>query len=283
MPPRGQPTARQQRLGAELRKLRETAGFSAKYAAELLGTNPIQMSHMEAGRSGVSEERLRRMAALYACQDRALIDALVAMAGENGKGWWDAYRDVLPPVSLDLAELEHRAVHLHLVQISHIPGLLQTEAHARASFAYAVPELEPDALDALVAHRMHRQVVFERSTVPEVVAIIHEAALRIRVGGVAVARQQLRHLCEFSESGRVEVRVIPFEADAFAGAGATMYYAGGAVPQLDTVQLDAPHGVIFLDALSQLARYRTLFGKLKRDTLDVVESRDRIHRIEREL
>ena len=60
--------------------------MTARDAAELIGTNPIQMSHMEAGKAGVSEERLRRMASQYACLDDALIDALVAMAGERGGG-----------------------------------------------------------------------------------------------------------------------------------------------------------------------------------------------------
>jgi hypothetical protein len=44
------------------------------------------------------------------------------------------------------------------------------------------------------------------------------------------------------------VRVIPFDVDGFAGAGAMMFYAGGRVPDLDTVQRDAPYGSVFLDA-----------------------------------
>jgi hypothetical protein len=46
---------------------------------------------------GVSEERLRRLAAHYACADEALIDALVAMATDRTRGWWKEYRGVRPP------------------------------------------------------------------------------------------------------------------------------------------------------------------------------------------
>ena len=54
MPPRSNPTARQERLGAELRKMRERAGMTAREAAKRLGVSPMQMSHMEVGRLGVS-------------------------------------------------------------------------------------------------------------------------------------------------------------------------------------------------------------------------------------
>ena len=48
------------------------------------------------------------------------------------------------------------------------------------------------------------------------------------------------------------MRVIPFDLDGFAGAGASMMYAGGPVPQLDTGLRDAPHGTAFIDAEAQL-------------------------------
>src|SRR2546422_10485526 len=70
MPPRTNPTARQERLGAELRKMREAAGVTAREAAGLLGSGPTQISHIEAGRFGISEDRIRRLAAHYACNDR---------------------------------------------------------------------------------------------------------------------------------------------------------------------------------------------------------------------
>ena len=55
---RNQPTARQVRLGAELRRLREAAGLSAKEVAGLLNSSSTHMSQIEAGSSGISEERL---------------------------------------------------------------------------------------------------------------------------------------------------------------------------------------------------------------------------------
>ena len=111
MPPRENPTARQVRLGVELRKLRERAGRTAREAAAMLGTDQGKISHIESGRIGVSEERIRRLAAFYECTDEALLSALCAMARERrGQFWWDEYRGKLAPRYLDIAELEHHAV-----------------------------------------------------------------------------------------------------------------------------------------------------------------------------
>jgi transcriptional regulator with XRE-family HTH domain len=276
MPPRSNPTARQERLGAELRKMREAAGVTAREAAALIGSGPTQMSHIEAGRFGISEERIRRLAGHYVCSDRQLIDGLVSMANERGKGWWEEYRGILGPKSLDLAELEHRSTFLRTLQVIHIPGILQTEDHTRTIFTYTSPDLPPQDLEAHVAFRMRRKDALGRRKFD---AVIHEAALRIKVGGTKVARAQLEHVLEASERDNVTVRVIPFDVDDFAGTGYSILYAGGPVPQLDTVHLDAAHGVIFLDAEAQLRRYRALFERIESSALPVAESRSLIHRI----
>ncbi|MBR7679316.1 transcriptional regulator, partial [Streptomyces daliensis] len=94
---------------------------------------------IESGIAGVSEERLRRLAAHYACDDEALIAGLVAMATERKRGWWEKYRGSLPHAFLDLAELEHHAGVQWDVDFLHIAGLLQTEDYSRALFSYVNP------------------------------------------------------------------------------------------------------------------------------------------------
>ncbi|MEU8569288.1 helix-turn-helix transcriptional regulator [Streptomyces pathocidini] len=273
MPPRNQPTDRQERLGTELRKLREHAGMTARQAATLLGTNPIQMSAMEAGRSGVSEARVRSLAGHYACDDTDLVDALVAMATERGKGWWEEYRGVLGHTSLDIAELEHHATHIREFEVIHIPGLLQTEDHARAAFSFAAAYLPPKQMDAQIAFRLQRQDVISGT---EFTAVIHEAALRIKVGGRKAALVQLERILEASDRDNVTVQVVPFSVDNFAAAGYSMILASGPVPQLDTVLLDTPDGSIFLDAEAQLRKYRSLFERVQASALPAAESRSLI-------
>ncbi len=74
MPPRTVTTARQRRLGAELRRLREAAGHNSREAAALLGIDHTKVSHMETARFGVSGDRIRALACVYGCDDQAHIE-----------------------------------------------------------------------------------------------------------------------------------------------------------------------------------------------------------------
>ncbi|MER5180270.1 helix-turn-helix transcriptional regulator [Streptomyces sp. NPDC002896] len=256
MAPRSTPTERQRRLGTELRKMRMAAGMTTEYAAGLLGVPRTNVPNMESGRSGISPERVRTLASNYGCVDQALVDALAAMAAERDKGWWEPYRGQLPVSFLDIAEMEWHARRLRIAVSVHLPGLLQTADHARAVFEAVIPPLPPADVDVRVAHRMDRQQVLDRPEPPALDVIVHEAALRMEFGGSAVARRQLEHLLRMSEREAVTVRVIPFKAGGFPGAGQSVVYVEAAVPQLDTVELDSTHGPEFIDSEMQLHKYR---------------------------
>ncbi|WP_405772120.1 helix-turn-helix domain-containing protein [Streptomyces sp. NBC_01538] len=280
---RREPTARQMRLAVELRRLRDAAGLSTRDAAALLGVSSAQISQIETGLTGVSEKRLRHLAANYACADGELIDALVDMAKDRTRGWWEERRGQLPTPFLELAELEHHARFRRDVEFLHVPGLLQTEDYAQALFSYVNPEFPASEVGRWVEHRMKRKVIFERPDPVPYETVIHEAALRIRVGGRATTRAQLTRVLELSEADHVTVRVIPFDLDDFGGAGSTMVYAGGAIPKLDTVVRDGPNGPVFIDAEAQLIRYQALFRRVEAVSLEPERARDFIHRLAKEL
>ncbi|WP_200307367.1 Scr1 family TA system antitoxin-like transcriptional regulator [Streptomyces adelaidensis] len=281
MPPRPNPTARQVRLGAELRRLRDASGIESRDAAAFLGTNQTQISHIEAGRFGISEERLRRLTGFYACRDAQLVDALVEMANPSRRSWWVKFRGLVPPRALDIADLEHHASYIRAFEAVHIPGLLQTAEYVRATSLFLDPDRPESECETHVEFRMRRQHVLASGTPYDV--IIHEAALRMRVGGPKITRSQLEHLLCTSEQENVTIRVIPFTADGFAGAGLSMQYVGGVIPPLDTVQTDTPQGAVFTDAPAQLQRCRTRFERIDNAALSQDASLDLIRRISQEL
>jgi transcriptional regulator with XRE-family HTH domain len=279
MTTRPAPTARRTRLGAELRKLRERAGMTSTEAAEILGTRPGQISNIETARFGVSGERVHAMASAYGCQDAPFIDALMEIAQDRKRGWWEEYRETLPARLLDLAEFEHYGTRFRTAHTAHIPGLLQTAEHAREIYRQAVPELSPPDVEHRVSHRIKRQAVLYREDPTPYQAIIHEAALRMQFGGASVTQAQLRHVLKLSEMDHVTILVIPFAAGSYPGSGQSAYYAHGPVTQLDTVQLDQAHGIAFIDAEDQLKQYRLLLDRLEATALGATESRDFIHNI----
>ncbi|WP_210585581.1 helix-turn-helix transcriptional regulator [Streptomyces sp. GESEQ-35] len=283
MPTRSTPTERQRRLGAELRKMRLAAGQTTEYAAGLLGLDRTKVSNMESGVRAISPERIRILASNYDCGDQAYVDALVAMADSRKRGWWEQYRGNLPQGLLDVAELEWYAVRLRSYQTVHVPGLLQLSGYARAVFDSALPPLPTSEVELRVAQRMRRQQVLERDNPVQYIAYVHEWALRMQFGGRRATREQLTHLCEVSERENVELQVLPVEVGAFPGAGHAVLYADGAVPELDTVQLDSAHGGEFTHADAQLAKYRAHMDWWHTKSLAPQASRDFIHSIASQL
>lgn len=279
MAARTSPTERQRRLGAEVRRMRTAAGMSAESAAALLGVDRGKISNIESGTRPISPERLRTLAHHCACQEQDYAEALVRMSEPGARGWWEKYRGTLPPGLLDIAELEWHAVRMRTAHSVHIPGILQTSDHATAVFRAVVPALSEHEVSLRLAQRLERQGVLEGDRAPEYIGIVHEAALRMQFGGRKVARDQLEQLLTFSEGGRVTLRVIPFDAGAFPGAGQTVNYFEGSVPQLDTVQVDSTHGPEFLYQDAQLGKYGAHLDWMERIALAPEPSRDFIHTI----
>ncbi|MCD9141802.1 helix-turn-helix domain-containing protein [Streptomyces albireticuli] len=276
------PTVRRRRLGTELRRLRERADLSATEAGMRLGITQSRVSNIEAGRYGVSAERVRALARNYDCSNQSLIDALASMTGERRRGWWEEYRETLPAGLIDLAELEHHATSLRVAQVINIPGLLQTADYARAIFHEAVPPLLPHDLEFRVSHRIKRQAILYRDNPPPYTAIIHEAALRMRFGGTATADGQLDHLLSMSERDNITIAVIPFGGRPFPTSGQGVDYLHGPVTQLDTVQIDTEHGGALIDSAAQLQKYRLVLDRMENAALPPAASRDLIHRVARE-
>ncbi|WP_346011779.1 DUF5753 domain-containing protein [Streptomyces sp. SID3343] len=230
--------------------------MTTDYAAALLGLDRTKISNMESGVRAIGPDRVRTLTSNYECAEAAYVDALVAMAGSQERGWWEEYRGALPPGLLDIAELEWHAARLHTAQTVHLPGLLHTDEYARAVFGAVLPPVSRLEIELRVNHRMARQRFLEGTTLRPYVGYIHEAPLRMEFGGRTVTRIQLEHLCAASEREHITLRVIPVGCGAFPGAGHALLCAEGVVPRLDTVQLDSAHGPDFTHADAQLAKYR---------------------------
>lgn len=273
MPPRSAPTVRQRRLGTELRRLRVAAGVTPSAAAKLLGVEAARLSNIEAGRVAVNEQRIRALAAHYGRVDDELIQALVEMGRPHPDAWWGEYRHGVARGQLDLAEVEFHATALRTGQTSHLPGLLQTADHARVIFNQSVPALDANAIEERISYRLRRQEVFRRDPSMPYSAVIHEAALRMRFGGTATTKRQLRHILDMSEYDQVDIRVLPFSAGEFPGAGQTICYVSGPLPRLDTVQLDSAHGAVYLDSEHDLAKYQGILDRMTHKALDPESSR----------
>ncbi|MBE1485759.1 helix-turn-helix domain-containing protein [Plantactinospora soyae] len=111
-------------------------------------------------------------------------------------------------------EYERDAVALRACNPLLIPGLLQTEAYARAVLETALQGTEE--MEKRLTLRLERQrAVFDREDPPLTTFVIGEVALR--VGDPKMLAEQLDHLLKLSTRPRVIVHVVPATAGLWLG------------------------------------------------------------------
>jgi hypothetical protein len=108
-------------------------------------------------------------------------------------------------------EIERDAATLRSFQIALVPGLLQTEAYARA--VLTAGRRNPDRIDELVAGRMDRQRVLTGNHPPYCTFVVDEMALRR--GTPEVMRDQLRRLLDLGD--QITLHVVPPAHSFYAG------------------------------------------------------------------
>jgi len=116
------------------------------------------------------------------------------------------------------APYEAEAVALHVFEHSLIPGLLQTEAYARAVLATR-PNTPDTEIDNLIAGRLARQGALWREDPPAPIlwALIDEGVLYRPVAPPDVMYDQLQHLAMISGRPNVTVQIVPYSAGGHTG------------------------------------------------------------------
>ncbi|KUJ67568.1 XRE family transcriptional regulator [Streptomyces albus subsp. albus] len=263
-------TERQRRLGAELKKLRQAAGLSIAEGGKLIDMGTPHLSHIEAGRTAIATDRLRSLVQAYGCKNAEYLDELVSMAESNGKGWWSEYRKLVPQSTVDLAELESRSSAIRTYQTLLIPGLLQTESYMRALFRASAPDAAAEDVGARIRFRMARQDILRRDSPVAFHAVIHEAALRMCVGGSHVMRGQLVHLIRASMNPNITIQVLPFELGVRGWFSTPFTLLGPDVPELETVSAEHPSGSLWLGDADSITQYGATFSGLSNSALPPV-------------
>ena len=192
-------------VGRQLRLRREAAGMRAGEFGAAVGYGEDLVYKVEGGKRIPRQEYL----------DNA--DEVLNAGGLLAAAWEDVKRVRYPKSVRALAQLESRAVELGVYVGLSIHGLLQTPEHARALFEAWQPPYSEEEAESLVAARMARKSIFERSPAPALSFVLEEATLRRRVGSTMVWRQQLEHLLEVGRLRNVTLQVMPISAGAHPG------------------------------------------------------------------
>jgi len=192
-------------VGRQLRLRREAAGMRVAEFAVAVGYGEGLVYKIEGGQRIPRQEYL----------DRA--DEVLGAGGLISATWEDVKKVRYPKKVRDLAESEAKAIEFGVYVGLSIHGLLQTPEHARALFEVSQSAYSEGEMERLVAARMARKSIFERSPAPMLSFVQEEVTLRRQVGGTMVWRQQLEHLLEVAELRNVTLQVMPTDSGAHPG------------------------------------------------------------------
>jgi transcriptional regulator with XRE-family HTH domain len=271
------PTVHRRQLGAELRRLRESAGLRMEDAAKALGCSHTRMSRIETGKGGAvaKADDVRTLCELYGVKDDRQVDMLLGMlsAMAQQRGWWEAFEAVLPSglevyVGLESDARAERAWEPILVH-----GLLQTKEYARAVFQ-AWASHRPHDIDDLVQVRMERQKLLTREGQPlELWAILDEAVIRRPLGGRDIMRDQLLHLVDLTDMPNVTIQVVPLATGGNPGLGGPFsileFEDDNDSP---VVYAESQVGNLYLEKKPDVRRYTSIFDMLRAMALPPAES-----------
>ncbi|MBH1934901.1 helix-turn-helix domain-containing protein [Streptomyces sp. AV19] len=115
------------------------------------------------------------------------------------------------PNMREFLDVEIEAISICSYESLLIPGLLQTEAYARALMTGTWPPVDDETLEERLAGRLKRQEKLTRKPYATFNYVIYEAALRTGVGGPEVMKEQLHRLLEAGEMRNVTIQVLPID------------------------------------------------------------------------
>ncbi|MDQ1037576.1 transcriptional regulator with XRE-family HTH domain [Streptomyces sp. V3I8] len=247
-------------VGRQLKLRREAVGMRAADFGTAVGYGEDLVYKIEGGKRIPRGEYL----------DRA--DEVLGAGGLLSAMKEDVAKVRYPKRVRELAKSEAQAVEVGLYSNHNIHGLLQTEEHMRALFDVWLPGYSDEETERMVAARMARRSIFERSPAPTLSFVQEEVTLRRPVGGRMVWRQQLERLLALGQLRNVSIQVMPTDCEEHFGTGGLIevlkFPDGTAVGRSDGAFSGRP-----VSDPKQLRILELRYGMIRAQALNVRESR----------
>lgn len=221
----------------DLRRARERIGLPQAELARQAHMSPSLLNKVEATKR------------LPTFELSALCDERFGTGDHFQRLWKLVVRYAYPAWFRPWVELEAAAAAIRSFQVQVVPGLLQTEAYARAVLAPSRPDRA--AAEELLTALRERQRVLDRQPPPELWVVLDENVLRRHVGSGEVMRAQLERLVVAAESPGTVIQVVPYSVGGHAGAAGPF----------TAMTLDEGPDVLYVDGFRQ--------GQILADPADV--------------
>ncbi|MEU0045177.1 helix-turn-helix domain-containing protein [Streptomyces werraensis] len=198
-------------FGARVRRLRTAAGLTQAELGALTHVVSTRITQIERASGAKPTLELARTLDAALGADDLLVEL-----------WPYVYREAFPDWSRKFMEYSERAVAVREYAAHVVPGLLQTEAYARAVLKVGRTLGNEEQLEERVTVRMGRQKRLVTADRPELWVVLDEAVLRRPVGGLPVMNGQLDRLTATGDEPHITVQVLPFDQGEHEAMGGSL-------------------------------------------------------------
>ncbi|WP_320784220.1 helix-turn-helix transcriptional regulator [Streptomyces sp. CRN 30] len=254
-------------FGSRVRRLRLAAGLTQAQLGLLTHVVSSRITQIERLSGARPTLPLARALDAALCADELLVEL-----------WPHVYRETFPDWSRKFMEYAERAVVVREYSAHLVPGLLQTEAYARAVLRVGRTLSSAEQLEERVAARMERQKRLAAPDRPELCVVLDEAVIRRAVGGSAVMREQLDRLLIAAAEDRITVQVLPFdqgEHDVMGGSLTLLTMPDGSV----NAYTEGAHYGQLVEEPDEVTRFTLSYDRLRAAALPPLMSLDMIRSV----
>ncbi|MFI8106020.1 Scr1 family TA system antitoxin-like transcriptional regulator [Streptomyces sp. NPDC086023] len=198
-------------FGEVVKAFRKRAGYTQEQFAPLVDYSVQSVGSFEQGRR-FPQERFVNNAEEVLDGFGAIRAAAKHLMKNKGLASW------LQP----WAQLEERAVSLSAYDCRAVPGLLQTEAYARAVAESVPPPGTAEEVNSLVAARLERQRLLSRTPLIAFSFVVEQALIERRTGGSEVTGELIDRMLAIGSQTNVELQIMPLVSPDHAGANGPM-------------------------------------------------------------
>jgi transcriptional regulator with XRE-family HTH domain len=193
-------------FGAFVQALREHAGLSREEFGGLVGLSKHTVTSIEVGRRMPDPDFVERAEPLLG-DTGALRNAVRHLSRKPGLASW--FRQ--------WARKEESAITLCTYECRLMPGLLQTEAYARALFEVRLPPLSDEEIEAQWAARAKRQRLLQERPNTAFSFVLDEHLFLRRTGGRDVSLELVDHTMEMGRQRNIEIQILPLTTGVHPG------------------------------------------------------------------
>jgi len=247
------------RLARRLSELRVEAGYTANHVCDMLNWGRGKVGRFEANQWKRPEmSDIRDLLRFYEADEYATREIEELALKARVRPWWRDYQDIFDN---EFPGFEGDASVIRVFFPLVIPGLLQSADYIDAVMRSSgkPPAWRRRATEA----RLRRQQVLERdkTTLPQLQAVITEASLLYRWGSRAERRDQLLHLAEMGERPGVHLHLQRFADGPPPGLFSAVQifdYDGG---EASLVFTEHDHGIQEVSDAEYMSNYIEAFDR----------------------